>query len=469
MIPAALLARIPLRIRLTLAYAGVIALVLVATGFFVVLRLRAELTASIDQGLRQRAGDLAALVRQADTGLADSGRSPLTRRGESLAQVLTLAGRIVDAPPPLRRRVLLRPADIARARRQPITVERTVPGAEEEPARLLAVRVRAQGRALLIVVGTPTHDRSDALAKLVTLLLIGGPAALALACLAGYGVAAGALRPVEAMRARAARISADEPGQRLPVPATSDEVARLGATLNAMLARLEGAFARERRLLSDASHELRTPLAILKAELELAGGAERTEADLRVAIDSAREETDRLAQLAEDLLVLARSDQGGLPLRIENVELAELLAHVRARHERRTPAPVVVEANGAGAARADPVRLEQALGNLLENALRHGHGREVRIEARAAADRVELHVLDSGAGFPAGFAERAFDRFARGDPSRGRGGAGLGLSIVATIARAHSGGVGARNRPAGGADVWIWIPRSLATPDAHRA
>jgi two-component system OmpR family sensor kinase len=167
------------------------------------------------------------------------------------------------------------------------------------------VPVRARGRRLVAVVGTSTEGRTESQADLAQLLLVGGPVALLLASLAAYGVAAAALRPVEAMRARAAEVSTAAPDQRLPVPPTHDEIARLGVTLNAMLGRLGEALAHERRFVADASHELRTPLAILKAELDLALSQERSPAELRAALSSASEETDRLTQLAEDLLTIA--------------------------------------------------------------------------------------------------------------------------------------------------------------------
>ena len=158
---------------------------------------------------------------------------------------------------------------------------------------------------------------TDALRNLAGTLLIGGPIALLLASLAGYGAAAAALRPVERMRRRAAEIQAAEPGTRLPVGPADDEIGRLGETLNLMLERLEAAFARERTFVADASHELRTPLAILKAELELALREGRSVEELEAALRSAAEETDRLVQLAEDLLVIARVEQGRLPIRAD--------------------------------------------------------------------------------------------------------------------------------------------------------
>src|SRR5206468_3337720 len=154
----------------------------------------------------------------------------------------------------------------------------------------------------------------------------GGPLALLLSSLAGWGLATAALRPVESMRREAEAVSAAEPGRRLTLPPARDEVARLGATLNGMLGRLEAALARERRFVSDASHELRTPLAALRTELELALRRERKPEELIDALRSAADETDRLSRLAEDLLVLARADGGRLPVRPERLSARELLA-----------------------------------------------------------------------------------------------------------------------------------------------
>jgi signal transduction histidine kinase len=260
------------------------------------------------------------------------------------------------------------------------------------------------------------------------------------------------------MREEADAISASEPGRRLPVPAARDEVARLADTLNEMLGRLEGAIERERSFVADASHELRTPLALLRAELELALRRPRTAAELEEALRSAAAETERLTRLAEDLLVLARSDRGELPLRCQPVGVSELLARVAERYgasggavEAEAPEGLVVD--------ADASRLEQALGNVVDNALRHGSG-TVRLTAAARDGLVELHVTDEGKGFPAEFLPRAFERFTRADAARAGGGAGLGLAIAAMIARAHGGAARAANRDGGGADVWLSIAAS---------
>lgn len=456
-----MLSRIPIRVKLTLAFAAVMAVVLAATGAFLYLQFRADLNHTIDQGLRTRANDVAALIEQADSGLSQSGRSPVTERGESFAQILGAHGRILDATPRLRRRALLDPATLRRALHGTLLLDRgSLPGLEH--SRLLATPVHAQDQRLVVVVGVSLEPRDTALDNLAALLTIGESVALVLALLAGYGVAAAALRAVESMRRRAAMISATQPGRRLPVPPARDELARLGETLNEMLARLESAFERERAFVSDASHELRTPLAILKTELELALHGRRSVGELREALGSAAEETDRVAQLAEDLLVIARSDQGRLPVRLADIDAAELLAGVRERFlSRTTEHGRVVEVDTGRAARlvADPLRIEQALGNMIDNALRYGAGPvRLAVAEGESGGSVELHVRDAGAGFPPSFLDTAFERFTRADAARGRGGAGLGLAIVAAIAAAHEGSAHAANPPGGGADVWIALP-----------
>ena len=172
----------------------------------------------------------------------------------------------------------------------------------------------------VVVVGATREDRDEALSSLGTVLLTGGPIALLLAAGAGYWLASAALRPVGAMRREAAEISRLGSGRRLPVPPAGDELSKLGGTLNEMLARLESSAERERSFVASASHELRTPLALLKTELELALREGRSAEELRAAVASAAAESDRLVQLAEDLLVLARADEGRLPVRPERLD-----------------------------------------------------------------------------------------------------------------------------------------------------
>ena len=204
----------------------------------------------------------------------------------------------------------------------------------------------------------------------------------------------------------------------------------------------------------------RTPLALLRTELELALRHAESAEDLKDAVRRSSQEVDRLSQLAEDLLLIARSDRGRLPLRIETVGAYDLLSSVASRVEWRADAEgKVVTADGQDVAiRGDRQRLEQALGNLVDNAFRYG-GNEIRLEAGTRDGEVELHVKDDGAGFPDEFIDRAFERFSRADAARGRGGAGLGLAIVRTIAESHGGSAYAANIEPRGADVWLSIPR----------
>ncbi|RDI76209.1 Histidine kinase-, DNA gyrase B-, and HSP90-like ATPase [Gaiella occulta] len=453
------LSRLPIRLRLTLAFAVVMAIVLTATGLFVYVRLRSALDQALDASLRSRADDVAALVLQSDSGLREGDVAPLSDQGERFAQVVDRQGRIVDATRRLGGTPLLTPAQRARAQARPSLFDIGPRGPVDSPSRLLATPITAQDRRLVVIVGASLEARDEALRGLVRQFVIGGPVALLLASLAGYGIAAAALAPVESMRSRASLISGSDPSARLPVPASDDEIRRLGETLNAMLERLEQTIRRERTFVADASHELRTPLASLKTELELALRRTRSADEMHAALHSAADETDRLWQLAEDMLVLARSDDGRLPLRVQAVDAADVLEGVAARFaDRAALAGRTVSVDSPRlAVRADPLRLEQALGNLVDNALRHGRG-TVRLAARRVEDAVELHVGDDGPGFPAAYLPRAFERFSRASEARERGGAGLGLAIVEVVARAHGGTAHATNNPLGGADVWIAIP-----------
>jgi heavy metal sensor kinase len=441
------MSRVPLRLRLTAAFALAMAVLLTAAGFLLYDHLGTSLDRTLAQGLRARAADISALVKQADTGLQQSGL-----RTDGFAQVVDLRGKVVDETPGLNRS-LLTAAQLERARNGPLLVPRAELG--EGFVRLLVQPVSAQDQRLLVVVGAPLEARDDALATLRTELLVGGPIGLLIASAIGYLLAAAALRPVERMRARAAAISASRLSERLPVAPSHDEVSRLGETLNEMLARLETALERERSFVADASHELRTPLAHLQAEVELALETPRDRAELEAALRAVGIETDRLSQLAADLLLLARSDKGKLPLRLDEVALGELLAGVTARFERRAKdARRVFEVSAPDIrVRIDRLRMELALANLVENALRHGAG-TIRIRATQEDDTLELHVLDDGPGFPPGFATRAFERFSRAQKTTAEG-SGLGLAIVETIAEAHDGSAGAANAPGGGTDVWL--------------
>lgn len=442
------------------------ALVLAATGMFLYVRLRSDLDHTLDRGLVSRAGDVSALVAQSDTGLRDAAHGRAGGAGAGFAQILSPSGRVFDATPGLEHRPLLTPGQLRRASRRETSFRRVRAPNTEGTARLLATPVKAQDRRLVVVVGASLKDRDQALANLGALLLIGGPVALVLAAAAGYGLAAAALRPVESMRARAAAISSEDLDRRLPLSAGRDELQRLGRTLNEMLARLEKGLLRERAFVADASHELRTPLAMLRAELELIARDRPAGPVLDEAVESAIAETDRLARLTDDLLVLARADGDGLALRRETIAVGAVLAEVSGTyaHSNGHRLSCVPAEPRELWVHADRARLVQALTNLVDNALRHGDG-PVRLVARGRDGQVELHVIDDGPGFPPGFLATAFERFTQAQPGRTEGGTGLGLAIVAAIASSHGGRARAANRPGGGADAWIELPlMSVSSP-----
>ncbi|MCW3009998.1 MAG: integral rane sensor signal transduction histidine kinase [Solirubrobacterales bacterium] len=446
--------RVPLRWRLAGAFTVVSAVVLLVVGVFLHARMRAELDSSLRSGLRQRAADLTLASKE---GTPDLGTGTLVERGDDLAQVLDARGAIVAGAPGLTRVPLLTPEEVRLAARGPLEIDARDVGDEQEPAALLAAS--AGGR--VVVVGASLEDRDEALGKLDGLLLIVLPAGLLIAALAGAVVARRGLEPIERMRRRAEAIGADDLSTRLPVPIADDEVRRLAQTLNGMLGRLETGMERERTFVADASHELRGPLAALRAELELAQRAGRSPAELRAAIGSAAEETERLVRMAEDLLVVARADAGGLPLRVEQVALGPVLKRIAAR----AAAPLEVHAPEGLVVTADPLRLEQAIGNLVDNAARHG-APPITVRASREEDGVHLEVLDRGQGLPAELADRAFERFTRGDTARDRAGTGLGLAIVAAIADAHGWDVRLTAAEGGGTSARIDVPTDVAPGDA---
>jgi two-component system, OmpR family, sensor kinase len=410
--------RIPTRIRLTLAFGLAMALVFGALGAFLYFRLRGSLDEQLNAGLRAHAQAVATLVSRG--GELESGSS-LVEEDESFAQVLTSSGTVRDASlESLQSTPLLSGEELDRARSGTLFLDRDRVRAvdEDDPFRLLAT----PSDGAIVVAGASLEDRDEALASLLTQLLLGFPIALVLSGLAGYVLATAALRPV--------------------------------------VKRLEAGLTRERRFVADASHELRTPLALLQTELELALRRPRSPDELRDALASAGEEVDRLTRLAEDLLVLARADEGGLPLRRSAVAVGDLFETVARRFAPRAEAGSRVLDVSAGPDQtifADRLRLEQALGNLVDNALRHGGG-TIRLEAESRDGTTMLEVSDEGEGFASSFLPHAFERFARADEARSRGATGLGLAIVDAVARAHGGTANAGNRDEGGAFVSLSLP-----------
>jgi signal transduction histidine kinase len=444
---------------MTLAFALATVLVIVVAASFVYLRMQANLNESINNGLNSRSDDVSTLVQRSGTGLSREGGGRLADVEDAFVQVLRPDGRFLDGTSAAQASAL-RPAEVQRALQGPAFFEHRVPGVEGT-ARMLARPVATERGFVIVVTGASLQDRVEALNGLVVSFLIGGPIAVVIASGIAYLLAAASFAPVEAMRKRAEQISLAGHGERLPLPAAHDEIHRLGETLNEMLARLEVSFEQERRFVADASHELRTPLAVLKAELETAVRTVGDDAAARESLVVALEETDHLAHLADDLLLIARAADGRLPVRPEQLDIHELLERTRQRFTDRAHQhgrEIRVQAPADLKAHLDPLRGRQALGNLVDNALRHGDG-EIRLTARRANESVEIAVSDDGAGFSPELAPVAFDRFSRGGGGRtGSGGAGLGLAIVRAIAEAHGGTATIAANSSSGATVRLRVP-----------
>jgi signal transduction histidine kinase len=260
---------------------------------------------------------------------------------------------------------------------------------------------------------------------------------------------------VEAIRARTARIGAADLSARVPVPSTGDEVAALAGTMNAMLARLEASARAQRAFVSDAGHEMRSPVAVIRTEMEV---AERAGVSV-TTISDVLSETGRLERLVEDLLVLARADEGQIRLHRGDVDVDDLLEAERSRLRGRNDV-VVTAAITPARVQGDRAALERVVRNLVDNAARHAAGR-IHLASGTDGGRAWVEVTDDGPGIPVEDRARVFERFVRLDDARARedGGSGLGLAIVRELVRASGGHVGLDGAgPLPGAHVRVELP-----------
>lgn len=327
-------------------------------------------------------------------------------------------------------------------------------------------RMGAAHEAHVLQVAAPLDVRNELLTRvaLFLLLLVLG---LSGATFGGaWWLAERAVRPVDEVIGQAEEIGAGSLDRRIQAYADTREYARLVEVLNTMLDRIEGAFDAQRRFTADASHELRSPLTAMRGELEIALRRERPPEEYRRVLESTLEEAERLSRIAEELLVLARSDSGALEPRLEPTDA---VAVVSAIVDRLTPTAeergvsLDVETEGGTALTADPTLLGQIVWNLVENGIKYaGSPGSVRVRLREDGDDVTLIVDDDGPGFGPE-PHLVFDRFYRLDRARTRGvgpaGTGLGLSIVRAAVEAHGGVVSAENRRGGGGRVTVRLPR----------
>jgi heavy metal sensor kinase len=456
--------KLPIRARLTAWYALFVTGILVALGAFLVLQLRSDLRSRIDREVRSSAGAISQnYLEDGVAGFRTISVAAL-RRGGAVAQVLDAHGHVIvryggdpaqDPMLPASRRG----AALA-GRQQPLDISL---GDSSRPFRVVAMAVTRGGQTQLVVVGESLQEVNEAVTRVLILLLIAGPVAMAAAGFGGWWLVRNALLPVDRMRRQAEEIGIDRLHERLATPNSKDELGRLAITLNAMLARLESGVLARRQLIANASHELRTPLAAMRAELDVSlRDEERTEAE-REVLESVREDVDRMSRTVDNLLTLARADDGRLELLRGDVELSEAI------EQAAQPLAALAAAKGvtvrlAGepcAADADAERIRQALRNLIENAIEFTpRGGEVTVSSWRNGRETGVTVADNGSGIPIEARAHVFDRFYRADPARSResGGSGLGLAICYEIAIAHGGRIWVQSEEGEGSAFSIALP-----------
>ncbi|WP_327415834.1 sensor histidine kinase [Streptomyces sp. NBC_01233] len=445
------MARTTVRARTAAAAALAMAAVLATGGLWLHALLRANLldntTGRTELAARKAAGRLDGRT------LPPGGRLPAPESGVDLVLVRDAAGRTVATTADPKHAPDLHRLDGA---------PRPGPGEDSRSAVLPPAHPGAERRAVIVVEAPGGHtvyamtvlgDVDDATRAVGIGLLAGAPPLIGFAAALAWWVTGHALRPVSAIRTELAAVTGSELGRRVPDPGGADEIAQLARTVNDALDRLERSDARQRQFTADASHELRNPLAAVRSRLEVALAMDRPD---RESVAAALADTGRLQRIAADLLLLARLDGGPAP-RPEPVDLALLAAEDVARRGGSRVA-VRLDARAPVPASGDPARLERALANLVDNALRYARA-EVVVRAAAQDGWAVLEVTDDGPGIPQADRDRVFERFVRLAADRGRasGGTGLGLAIAREIARAHGGDVRALPAPAGGARLVLRI------------
>jgi signal transduction histidine kinase len=417
------------RARVTAIAVVAVLVVLTIAGIGLVIVQRSVLRENVDEAVGGATDQIEAMVRE--------DRVPDTLGGfgddDTVAQVIDRDGRVVAStanagrddpvadPPPDDRRDVLRTID-------------DIP-ADDAPFRVQSRRVGD----VIIHVGATLDDVEETTARLGGALLVAVPAVTAVLGAIVWLLVGRTLRPVEAIRAEVAGMAGTDLHRRVPEPAGDDEVARLARTMNAMLGRVEDAAERQRRFVADASHELRSPLTRIRTELEV-DLAHPERADPHLTHRSALEETVGLQRLVDDLLYLARADAGAAVVERGAVDLRDVVVRCSERAANTRDVHVDLGRVERLEVRADAAALTRAVGNVIDNAVRHA-ATTVTVVARRDDGAVRLTVTDDGAGIPPGEEERIFERFTRLDASRtsATGGTGLGLAIARDIVERHGG------------------------------
>lgn len=450
---------VSIRLRLAALFTLAVIVMMSIGGYVYIEQLRSGLEDSLDQSLGARAATIAAA-----SATDPSARLPNGNGG--YAQIYSRAGQILDSSVSLTGDRLLGRAQVQSLTRggtvhenQSVRVHGASGDLDVKSLRIYATRARGSGR--IVAVADERELVDDALAQSQRQVVIFAGIVIILAGPGSWLLARAALRPVEQMRSRVARLDAADAGSGVPVPATKDEIARLGRTFNDLLARVHAALERERAFVADAGHELRTPLTVLKGEFELAQRPGRTREALLETVGIAAEETDRLVRLTEHLLGLARTGRVNQhPLNMADVARTAIATIAPSATSRGVS--MTMQDQIGGLVDGDADRLRQAIDNLLSNAVRYSPaGKTVSTRLAMVGNDAVIEVTDEGPGFPREFLAAAFDRFTRADDARGRseGGNGLGLAVVASIMSAHGGTATAANGPHGGAVLTLRWPQ----------
>jgi len=434
--------------RTTVVAVATVGVALAVGSVAMVVLLRGALTREVRRTTRLRATQVA---RALESG-AGAGSLAVAEQDEQLLQVLDAHGNVTGSSPNLAGRPAVVRLEAGR------TTVMKAPINDHDDFVVAAATANTSGGRSTVIVAQALADVTAATQAITRLLLIGLPILVALVALTIWRVVHRALAPVEAIRAEVDSISATELGRRVPIPPGDDEIARLAATMNQMLGRLEGADAAQRRFISDASHELRSPVASIRQHAEVALAHPEHVTTVALA-ETVLAEDLRVGRLVEDLLVLAKVDEQALRLQRIPLDLDDLVFE-EARHLRQTTT-LRVDTAGVAAARVsgDAAALRRVLRNLGDNAQRHGRGR-ILFTLAETGNAVVLTVDDDGPGIAEPDRARVFGRFVRLDVARARddGGSGLGLAIVAELVRAHGGSVLVGESALGGLRVELTLP-----------
>lgn len=436
--------------RLTLWYVSALALILVVFGIAVYAMLSRALHRRVDEALRSTLEiTVTSLTNDAEEGqssqsAAQSTASEITGQQQAML-IFDGDGRLLAAHPQ-EEGLRVRLPDLGAVPDDEVYIY-TADGRGQRRTAARKVRIGPTGTPFIILASQSLETVEEELGSLREALYLATPAALLLAGLGGWFLARQGLAPVAAMARSAREIGAGSLGQQLPVANPRDELGQLATAFNELLARLEAAFADQRRFMADASHELRTPLAVMNMAADVTLRKERQEeAEYREALRMMAEQAHRLIRIVDDMFTLARADSGRYPLRKGSLYLDDLLAEVaRAGGLLASGKSVTVELHNLpeSAFHGDEDLLRRMLLNLVGNAVKFTpSGGSVRLGLERRGDEYLLSVSDTGPGIPAEARAHVFERFYRADKSRTRaqdGGAGLGLPIARWIARAHDG------------------------------